>query len=129
MEIKIKTIPHSKQRYDTVGDWEWDKNGNLTVSVSDMDNWKYEFLVAFHELAEVMLCKDRGISQESVDEFDISFEKIRQQFPKTIGDQEPGNMSSAPYNKEHAVATQLEYILAQELGVNWNDYDESVNNL
>lgn len=125
MNIQIKTIPHNEQRYDTVGDWWWTSDGNLEVRISDMKNWKYEFLVAFHELAEVMLCKDRNISQESVDSFDIEFEKNR--IEGNID--EPGNSDSAPYQKEHKFATQIEYLMSQELGVDYNDYDNTINNL
>ena len=64
MNITIKTIQHSKQRYDTCGDWWFDKKGNLQIRVSDMDNWKYEYLVGDHEVREALLCKDRGITQK-----------------------------------------------------------------
>lgn len=143
LKINIKTIPHSEQRYPTVGDWVWTpvivvdpaKNPTviqcdvLDITVSDMNNWKYEFLVAFHELAEVMLCKEREISQESVDGFDIAFEKLRQLAPVIIGNQEPGNMVSAPYNKEHLSATSIEKYMAVELGVSWDDYEKVVDSL
>ena len=125
MNIQIKTIPHNEQRYDTVGDWWWTPDGDLEIRVSDMNNWKYETLVAFHELAEVLLCKDRGIKQEDVDNFDIEFEKNR---PEGNTD-EPGNDVNAPYKNEHKLATQLEFILAGGLNVDWDLYDKTVNEL
>lgn len=74
LDIVIKTIPHEGQRYATVGDWQWKSDGRLVITVSDMKDWKKEFLVVFHELAEVMLCRARGITQEQVDRFDIDYE-------------------------------------------------------
>ena len=124
-KIIIETISHKDQRYDTCGDWQFDTEGNLKISISDVGNWKHEFLVAFHELAEVMLCKDRGISQESVDAFDTEFEKNR----KEGNTDEPGNDSAAPYRKEHFFATNVERLMAEQLGVDWDEYDKSINSL
>jgi hypothetical protein len=125
MRIKIITIPHEHQRYPTVGDWVYGPGEHLTIYISDMDNWKYEFLVAFHELAEVMLCKDRGITQEQVDDFDKEYEARREE-----GDiSEPGDSPLAPYTNEHKFATKLEQLMAQELGVDWREYDKTVSSL
>lgn len=125
MNINIKTIPHNEQRYETVGDWWFDENGDLQIRVSDVGNPKYEFLVAYHELAEVMLCKDRGITTEEVDTFDKNFEANR---PEGNED-EPGDDPNAPYRKEHFFATSLERLVAAELNVDWNKYDETINKL
>lgn len=82
-------------------------------------------LVAFHELAEVLLCKDRKISQKSVDKFDIEFEKNR----KEGNTDEPGNSKKAPYYNEHQFATKVEKMLAKELKVDWKKYDKFIANL
>lgn len=125
MNILIKTIPHEMQRYETVGDWVFDGEGNITIFVSDMGDWKKEMLVAFHELAEVLLCKKRGITQELVDDFDMKFEQNRK-----FGDlSEPGDSQEAPYRREHFFATNVERLLAAELGVNWSLYDQTINEL
>ena len=57
--IEIKTIPHNSQRYDTVGDWWTDEEG-WHFRVSYMGNWRYQFLVAFHEMLELAWCTRRG---------------------------------------------------------------------
>lgn len=75
MKITIETIPYDQQRYPTVGDWTFDKEGNLLIRVSGMGDWRKEALVAVHELVEVLICKQRGITQEQVDKFDMDFEK------------------------------------------------------
>lgn len=130
MRIEIETIPHDEQKYPTVGDWWFTDNNDfegesLQIRVSDMDNWKYELLVAFHELAEVMLCKDRGISAKKVDDFDKKFEKAR----KKGNTDEPGFDSKAPYRKEHTFATGVEMLLAEQLNVDWKKYDKVINEL
>lgn len=124
MKVMIKVIPNEQQRYPTVGDWQWEGD-NLLITVSDMDDWRYNMLVAFHELAEVLICKHRGIDQATVDTFDIQFEKLR----KHDNMDEPGDDPNAPYYKEHQFATCVERLLALELGVNWQKYDDTVNNL
>jgi len=125
MIISVITIPHDKQRYPTVGDWIWDKDGNLCIFISNMKNWRYEFLVAFHELIEVMLCRERGIAQDQVDNFDLEYEARREE-----GDlSEPGDSPLAPYTNEHKFATKLERLMAEELGVDWSEYDQTVSSL
>jgi hypothetical protein len=90
-----------------------------------MKNWKYELLVAVHELVEMALCVDRGVAEESVNAFDIAYETNRD-----LGDEdEPGNQPNAPYHREHVFATKLERLLAEELGVHWDDYDKTVMGL
>ena len=70
--IFIETIPHSKQRYETCGDWWWDDDGEtLQIRVSDTGDWRYNAAVAIHELTEVLLCRDHGVSQEAADGFDM----------------------------------------------------------
>ena len=120
MNITIKTIPHDAHRYETVGDYWFDDNGNIEIRVSDTKNWKYEALVALHELVEVLLCKDRGISEPDIKAFDEAFEAKR---PAGDVDSEPGDDPAAPYGKEHRFAENLERLFAAELGVNWATYD------
>ncbi len=128
MNIQIKTIPHKDQAYPTCGDWRFNENEDLNIFVSDMKNWKYEALVAVHELIEVILCKDRGITTEEVDEFDKMFEKERED-GKWLDGEEPGNDPRAPYKREHEFATLIEQQLAAKLNVDWPHYDKTVNNL
>src|SRR5437899_2430215 len=98
--IHIRTIPHGRQRYDTVGDWQ-DSTFEYTISVSKFDNEDYEFLVAIHELVEMWLCRKAGISDEAVTKWDVAYEGS-----------EPGADSYAPYYKQHTQATQIEFQLA-----------------
>ena len=124
MKVTIEVIPNEKQRYPTVGDWVW-IGDDLTIYVSDMGNWRYEMLVAFHELAECLICKHRGISQAAVESFDILYDKLRQEGDKS----QPGDSPHAPYYQEHQFANCVENLLALQLGVNWEQYGEAVDGL
>jgi hypothetical protein len=124
MKVTIEVIPNDKQRYSTVGDWVW-TGDDLTIYVSDMGNWHYEMLVAVHELVECLICKERGVLQEDVDEFDRHYEDNR--IPGDLS--EPGGKPYAPYYKEHQFATCLERFLAVELGIDWNTYNTVVESL
>ena len=124
MNIIIKVIPHRKQRYETAGDWFW-KRDTLHIRVSSMGDWRYEALVAVHELVEVLLCEHDGVTQKEVDKFDIGFEKSRE--PDNTD--EPGDETCAPYVAQHCIATGVERILAALLGVKWKVYESTLNAL
>jgi hypothetical protein len=123
--ITIKTIPHDQQRYETVGDWKISPNGDIEILVSDMGNPDYEFLVGLHELVEVYLCKKRGITDDHVTAFDVSFESSR--LPGNVD--EPGDDPRAPYQNEHCIATGIERLVSAALGVPWKEYETAVNAL
>jgi hypothetical protein len=130
--ILIETIPHEKQRYPTVGDYftegsPGDKQLRV-IHVSQMDNPDYEFLVALHELVESYLVQKRGIPDQAIDRFDISFEARRSAglVPKHA---EPGDDPSAPYYQEHGFATLIERMMARELDVDWDGYARTVESL
>ena len=125
MKFQLRKIPHSEQRYETCGDWVILEDGSIRISVSDMGNEDYAFLVALHEAVEVWLCKKRGITDAEVSAFDIEYEKNRPE-----GDEsEPGDDPNAPYRKEHFFATNIERMIALELGVDWAQYDKAVMSL
>jgi len=73
MKIVIETIPHNDHRYDTVGDWYYDKDEVLQIRVSNLYDWRKEALIAVHELVEALMCKSSGVSQWQVDSFDKKF--------------------------------------------------------
>jgi hypothetical protein len=118
LNIEIKTIPHNEQRYSTAGDWLYE-NGKLIINVSDTGDWKKEALVAVHELVEVFLCQEKNITQEMVDKFDMNFD----------GEGEPGDAPNSPYRHQHGFATAVERMLCAAMGVNWQEYDETVEKL
>lgn len=127
MKISIHTIPHAKQRYDTVGDY-YVKGGTLHVLISEMQDWRYEFLAALHELAEFFFTKNDGVTEREITIFDINYEKDRSR-GKYTSDQEPGNDPDAPYRKQHFVADIIERTAAMALGIDWGKYSAAVSRL
>lgn len=128
MDISVKVIPHSEQRYETVGDWWFDEDGTLQIRVSRMADDRYNCLVAIHEAIEAILCRNHGITAEAVDAFDKYFEAKRDR-GEVGADEEAGEDEDAPYRWEHFFATKIEYLFAAELGVAWQDYDAAVHAL
>lgn len=125
VEISIRTIPHKSQAYDTVGNYWTGESGAMHITVSDMGNSDYEFLVAIHELVEAKLCQNRGISDAEITDFDEAFENSRKR-----GDlSEPGDHPLAPYQNEHNYATAVERLLCAALGLSWHDYEKAVQRL
>ena len=126
LRMHIETIPHETQRYPTVGDYWLDEVGVEQIRVSEMMDWRYEVLVAVHEIVEMALTRHRGIAEQDITEFDIKFEQDKEK--RLIGG-EAGDNVNAPYGKEHFFATNLERLLAGELDVNWFEYDRYVDAL
>ncbi len=124
MDITIKVIDHNKQRYETCGDW-YEESGNLKITVSDTKNPEYNALIAIHELIEAILCKNAGISERVVTNFDKDFEQTR----AFLNNDEPGDDPKAPYRKQHLIATGIEKIIASTMNIDWQEYEKSVNNL
>lgn len=125
MKIIIQTIKHKDQPYPTAGYWRRDADGTLLINVSQEIGDKYALLVALHELVEVALCEERGITTEMVDTFDKSFELHRHPDDES----EPGDDPAAPYRKEHLFASGIEKLMAAELDVNWKHYDQTILDL
>lgn len=119
IDIFISIIPHKDQRYYTAGDWQINSDGGWYITVSEMGNWRFEFLVGLHELVECALCFDSSITQETVDYFDMNFK----------GDGEPGDDKSCPYYYPHQWATAVERFAAVLLGVHWAEYEAAINAL
>lgn len=114
MNIVIKIVPHKTQRYETLGDWYFDADGNLTICVSDTGDWRADTLVGLHELVEVMICKARGITEKDVTDFDLSH----------LDSDEPGDETDAPYRDEHCIASGVERIVAGAMGYAWKEYED-----
>ena len=118
--LKITVIPHELERYATVGDWQI-TGDVLHIDVSDLGDWRFNLMVGLHEAVEAVLCHANGITQARVDAFDIDFEKSR---PVLCID-EPGDEDTAPYYKQHQLATGVERMLGAEMGVSWNAYERA----
>ena len=116
MNINIKTIPQIEQRYATAGDYWWDKDGSLQIRVSELGNEDMEYLVAIHELTESYICEKRGIKETDIMAFDIAHSDS----------DDPGTLLDAPYYKEHLFASAIEMLIAEQLNINWQEYDNEI---
>ncbi len=128
LDIRIKTIPHHYQQYDTVGNYWRDLDGGqevLEIRVSRMRDRRHEFLVALHELIEAFLCDWRRIPFGGITRFDIEYENARRRGDSS----EPGACERAPYRKEHQFAENIEKLVARELEVDWPQYNRAVERL
>jgi hypothetical protein len=123
MNISKKTIPFKEMRYKTLGDYWIDDQGDLQLRVAEFKDKRVEFLIILHELTELMLVLNRGISIESIDKFDIQFEKDRSEGLHSPNE-EPGDHISSPYKKEHFFATNIERLMAEQLDFDWVNWDE-----
>jgi len=122
----ISQVPHTKQRYETVGDWI--PGDPVKIRVSRIKDERYTFLVALHEMIEYELCRMHGITDSSVVEFDMNFEMERRSRLHPM-EAEPGDDPRAPYRDEHGFATMIERIVAQKMGVSWSAYEKAILSL
>jgi hypothetical protein len=133
MKIIIESLPHASQRYPTCGDWYFEPDGTLVIKVSEEMGPDSCFLVAVHELVEVWLSTKRGVTVQQVDDFDIAYEKAHRVGGTLEGERmdesEPGDDPNCPVFEEHQLATVLERLLCERLGITWKQHDETVNAL
>ena len=118
----MRVIPHAKQRYDTVGDWRFTRNGDLEITVSKLSDPRYETAIGIHELYEAIACKQAGISEKDVTAFDVAYELRRK--PDDIS--EPGDDPKAPCHYQHVAATKLERLYIELQGLDWEAYNTEV---
>lgn len=118
MRIILETIPHSKQRLGVMGDWFFKPNGDLVVRVSDLGDWRYNFLALRHEMDEAMLCKHNEITTEMVDEDQKNADSS----------DDPDSFSGYPgarLQNQHNDALAAEWVMARLLDVRWTEYGEA----
>jgi len=116
-DIYIKIINHSKQAYDTCGDYWVTKKGNWTFRVSQMRP-EYSMAILIHELFEMLDTQLKGIKEEDITKFDIE-----------SGLDDPGFSKEAPYHISHMSAERIEKLVIKEFGLRWKEYEECINKL
>jgi hypothetical protein len=105
-KIEINFVPSEEMRYDTLGDYRV-TDDEIEIDVVNDTEFRHQALIAIHELVEVVLCIDRGISMQDIDAHDLGF----------VGDGEPGDQPDSPYRREHRFAMMIEHLIAHELGI------------
>jgi hypothetical protein len=102
------------------GNWSGN-NGRLTIAVSATGDWRYELLMAIHQVVEAVLCRHRGVSAKAVTAFTAAYELERTPTDVSIA----GMARTAPHYREHVFATVIEKLMAHQLGVTWRDYEKA----
>lgn len=150
--LRFSVIPHRYQRYDSVGDYEYQAEDELwEFRASRMRPIEYSWLVFFHEIIEWGICKLTGVKMQAIDKFDMEYEKAREHFleverkhPEKHSNlslrggcapcgcqfyEEPGDDPHAPYHDAHMTATLCEKAIARAIGVDWQAYGDTVAKL
>ena len=112
MRIIIDIVPKEEVPNGQLGDYY---NGHIYVA--DTGVHEANIGIALHELVEMTLAKNRGISEEDITNFDLVYK----------GDGEPGDDVKSPYRKEHRFAENIERLFVQELRIAWQDYENLCN--
>jgi len=126
-KIIIKTIKPENHRYQTCGDYIYDREDDtLTVFVSKMDDWRSELAVAIHEVFESVLCLHEEIDFVEIDRFDVQYELARDS-GQVSEFSEPGDSKTAPYHCQHVGATFVEHEVCSRLDLPWGVHEKTVN--
>jgi len=104
MRITLKSIPHDKQRYETLGDWFHDEDG-VQIRVDEMKDTDEQMVIALHELVEWYLCKKSGVTDTEASGFDKKNPKLA----------EPGENEEAPYHEQHMASEEVEKMFRKQL--------------
>jgi len=87
------------------------------IRVADTGNWKYNILVAIHELIE----------SGSLSRLWRNRKAGRPLRPCAPDEEDPGTHPKAPYRIQHLTAMGVEMILAACMGVNWRVYEDALD--
>jgi hypothetical protein len=113
-----RSVLHKFQRYDTAGDYMAIGRDDLYYISKNPLGWRAELAVLIHEMIEFNLCKEAGIKEKDITKFDIE-----------SGLSDPGASKAAPYYEQHKIATKIEKQVVKALGLSWEEYDQSFNEL
>lgn len=125
MKIEIEIIPIEDMRYPTVGDYYHKEDGTLKIEIAETGKDFFNLMVLVHELVELALLQQRGVSFDEIDQFDKMFEAEREEHYHDLDD-EPGFDPRSPYLREHTLATSVEMMMCAQAGINWNEYNETI---
>ena len=123
MNIKVEYKKQEEMRYNTLGDYFYE--GDLLVfQIVEQKNPFFTRLILIHELIEFTLCEHKGVTIKEIEEFDFKFENLAND--EYVEEDEPGNMPSAPYHKEHVLSEIVERLMCNHVGVNFKEYNNAI---
>lgn len=115
-DIRIKFVPQSEQRIPgQIGDY-FETPDSIEFRITELPNPAHSMAVLIHELHEKFRNDQLGISDESVDQFDISHPEL----------DDPGLDPRAPYHRTHMEADSLERLFIILSGCDWIDYEKAI---
>lgn len=121
--LEVFVIPALAMRYPSAGDWQFRPDGTLEIYVADMADAISENAVALHEAVEAWLCQESGVTEQSVCDHDVKFEREREAGDHTK-EAEPGDHPEAPYRRQHYLATKIERIFIEAIGADWEEHND-----
>lgn len=125
-KIKVEIVPLKKQRYETLGDYFYDKNKTLNFKITDTGNPLWNKMVLIHELIEQTLTEAKGIKEQIISKHDLEFEKLIKD-GLVEPDAEPGEHKNSPYRQEHILAELVERLMLNHLNqLSFKEYNEKI---
>ncbi|MBF0555646.1 MAG: hypothetical protein HQK96_14040 [Nitrospirae bacterium] len=128
MNIIIKIVEQKEQKFLTQGDWRPDEHGDMIITITKCPDWRHEAGIAVHELVELYISKNLGITIEQCDEFDAMYEEGYRS-GKIPLNKEPGYDKKCPYFLGHVWGDRFSFVLLWLLGVKWKDYVRETDKL
>lgn len=159
MKIIIESIPHSSQRYKTVGDWFYKREHSFSHkhTVNGIPSCDHchatereisavigpdcfyapptlhirvsQFPKWQHEALIILHELIEALMCENVGTGQEAIDTFDMTWTPNGNYLEPGDDPSAPYYQEHQFASGIERLLCSALYENWADYEASVNAL
>ena len=108
---KLKFELKNVMRYNDVGDYF-----DNTIIAYDFKNDIVTNAIFLHEFIEYTLIKSSGIETTLIDKFDTDPTSAKQ-YPEQF----------ALYEKYHDMANMIEKQFIENLGLNWEDHDKTIN--
>ena len=123
----MKSQPPRLIRNKQSGDW-WFNDDRIIAAADERLPDAHQFLIGIHESIEAWRCRQLGITDKRVIDFDELYEKERED-GKHPDDSEPGDDPRSPYRIPHQDATHVERAACLALGIKWSDHEKVINQL
>jgi hypothetical protein len=113
--VIITTVPPKSQKYPTCDDFEYfPDTKTLNVKIGEMKDWRMGLVLGIHALVEAAMLLSKGKELSITDKWDLLH----------LDSDDPGEILSCPYGKEHAAACVHERLFALGLDVHWESYTD-----
>jgi hypothetical protein len=128
MNYHIKRIEPAYMPFTTIAYWRFEPNGDLTILVMKMSDWRFEAGAIIHEIPEALWCLAHGITTEQCDEWDTYYEKMYSLGVKSKK-VAPGEDRRCPYYWGHFWGNVLSWIFDHIVGTDINKYRQEADRL